>query len=133
MHEPHGTSNPMHQSPFPRHGYSASPTGNGEFLLFGGLVNGCLNNDIYSFNASDLSVKLLQTEGVPPSPRFGHASAFVKNVLVVWGGNTRNNPHGLNTEDVGLYFFSPGLYAIPTFTVQNGVDIPKRLGNGAAL
>ncbi|PPQ65782.1 hypothetical protein CVT24_011999 [Panaeolus cyanescens] len=76
-------------SPFPRYGHAlpTSPTPNGELYIFGGLVREMALNDVYVFNTRDNSTALFQTTGTTPSPRMGHSSALVGNVLIVWGGD----------------------------------------------
>ncbi|KAG1724438.1 uncharacterized protein EDB91DRAFT_1269165 [Suillus paluster] len=85
---------PDSPSPFPRYGHtlSATTTASGELYLFGGLVRETAHNDLYIFSAHDLSATLVETCGETPSPRVGHASAFVSSVLIVWGGETNANP-----------------------------------------
>jgi hypothetical protein len=55
---------------------------------------------------------LYQTAGELPSPRVGHASALVSNVLIVWGGDTKTDPMSKPTDkqDEALYLLNLGLY-----------------------
>ncbi|KAF9245405.1 galactose oxidase, partial [Melanogaster broomeanus] len=48
------------------------------------------------------------TAGEIPSPRFGHASAMVSNVLIIWGGDTKTDPLSNPAEkrDDGLYLLN---------------------------
>lgn len=103
-------------SPFPRYGHAvpATCTAAGEFLLFGGLVHAIATNDLYLFSTRDMSIKLLQTGGEIPSPRFGHASALVNNLLIVMGGNTKTDSKSKLTDklDDGLYVLNLSVYLI---------------------
>ncbi|ESK98105.1 cell polarity protein [Moniliophthora roreri MCA 2997] len=99
-------------SPFPRYGHAlpATATSSGDLYLFGGLVRETPRNDLYLFNVRDLSAALVQTAGDIPSPRVGHASAVVSNVLIVWGGDTKADPsvpkrQGEKLDD-GLYLLN---------------------------
>jgi hypothetical protein len=47
-----------------------------------------LRNDLYVILTRDLSASLLQTSGEIPSPRFGHAGAYISTVFFIWGGTT---------------------------------------------
>jgi hypothetical protein len=54
---------------------------------------------------------LVQTTGEIPSPRVGHASAVVSNVLIVWGGDTKTDPKlgpQSGAQDDGLYLLNLG-------------------------
>ncbi|KAF8211579.1 hypothetical protein K438DRAFT_1568813, partial [Mycena galopus ATCC 62051] len=46
--------------------------------------------------------------GDGPSPRVGHASALVSNVLIVWGGDTKTDPKSkpTDTQDDSLYLLN---------------------------
>ncbi|KAJ3765153.1 hypothetical protein FB446DRAFT_655634, partial [Lentinula raphanica] len=50
----------------------------------------------------------LQTGGEVPSPRVGHVSAIVSNVLIVWGGDTKTDPkmRQSDKQDDGLYLLN---------------------------
>ncbi|THV06018.1 hypothetical protein K435DRAFT_711984 [Dendrothele bispora CBS 962.96] len=98
-------------SPFPRYGHAlpATATASGELYLFGGLVRESARNDLYQFNVRELSATLAQTNGEVPSPRVGHASAIVSNVLIVWGGDTKTDPKLVpqnGAQDDGLYLLN---------------------------
>ncbi|KAJ7107616.1 hypothetical protein C8R43DRAFT_1044594 [Mycena crocata] len=97
-------------SPFPRYGHAlpATPTANGDLYIFGGLVRESARNDLYLFSSRDQSATLLQTAGESPSPRVGHASALVSNVLIVWGGDTKTDPKSKPTDkqDDSLYLLN---------------------------
>lgn len=85
-----------------------TPTNSGDLYLFGGLVRETVRNDLYLFSARDLSATLLQTGGEVPSPRVGHASALVSNVLIVWGGDTKTDGKARPNDklDDGLYLLN---------------------------
>ncbi|KIK70799.1 hypothetical protein GYMLUDRAFT_66014 [Collybiopsis luxurians FD-317 M1] len=97
-------------SPFPRYGHAlpATATNSGELYLFGGLVREIPRNDLYLVHARELSATLIQTGGEVPSPRVGHASAIVSNVLIVWGGDTKADLKARQNEkqDDGLYLLN---------------------------
>nr|GAT47851.1 cell polarity protein [Mycena chlorophos] len=97
-------------SPFPRYGHAlpASPTANGDLYIFGGLVRESARNDLYLFSSREQSATLLQTAGDGPSPRVGHASALVSNVLIVWGGDTKTDPKSKpsDKQDDNLYLLN---------------------------
>ncbi|KAJ6574924.1 hypothetical protein B0H19DRAFT_933668 [Mycena capillaripes] len=97
-------------SPFPRYGHAlpATPTASGDLYIFGGLVRESARNDLYLFSTRDQSTSLLQTAGDSPSPRVGHASALVSNVLIVWGGDTKTDPKSKPTDkqDDSLYLLN---------------------------
>ena len=86
----------------------ASPTE--DFFIFGGLVDDQIRNDLYLFSATDLSATLLQTTGEVPSPRVGHASALIGNVLIVWGGDTSTSARAKEDgkQDDSLYLLNVG-------------------------
>lgn len=99
--------------PFPRYGPAlpATATATGELFLFGGLAHDSRSNDLYIFSVGNDSVNLLQTSGDVPSPRVGHASALVNDVLLIWGGDTNT---GLEEEpnkpqDDSLYLLNIGM------------------------
>lgn len=60
------------------------------------------------FNCHNNAATLIQTSGVAPSPRMGHASALVGNVIIVWGGDTNTDPNMRPDEnqDNGLYLLN---------------------------
>ena len=102
-------------SPFPRYGHSipAQTTPNGDLLLFGGLVDTEIRNDLFVINPRDLTVAPLQTTYDVPPPRVGHASAIRSNVLIVWGGDTSltSNDQDNDSRDNELYLLNLGVYA----------------------
>ncbi|KAL7423305.1 hypothetical protein Q5752_002606 [Cryptotrichosporon argae] len=91
-------------SPFPRWGLAVPnfPSHSGHMLLFGGLVQDELRNDLWSLDVRDCSVQLVKTKGDAPSPRVGHASAIADRIMLVWGGDSRT-PGGETTTDDRLY------------------------------
>lgn len=97
-------------SPFPRYGLAlpATATPSGDLYIFGGLVRESARNDLYLFSARDYSATLMQTGGEIPSPRVGHASAIVSNVLIVWGGDTKTDLKAKMNEkqDDGIYLLN---------------------------
>jgi len=70
-------------------------------------------NDLYVFSTRDNSAVLVQTGGEIPSPRVGHASALVSNVLIVWGGDTKTDPKLKDKQDDGLYLLNLGKLTQP--------------------
>ncbi|TFK77279.1 hypothetical protein BDN72DRAFT_953734 [Pluteus cervinus] len=97
-------------TPFPRYGHAMPIATNqsGDLYLFGGLVRESARNDLYLFSTRDNSAALWQTAGEIPSPRVGHASALVSNVLIVWGGDTTTDQKARPGEkqDDGLYLLN---------------------------
>lgn len=102
--------------PFPRYGHSVNSLANGssgDLYIFGGLVNDRACNDLYVLQcapnsnssiqaarergetklpvAGSVNVGLVETKGEVPSPRLGHASVGVGNVLIIWGGDTNSD------------------------------------------
>lgn len=51
---------------------------------------------------------MLQCGGEVPSPRVGHASSLISNVLIVWGGDTKTDASSRGNEphDDGLYLLN---------------------------
>lgn len=113
-------------SPFPRYGLAANQvaTPSGDIILFGGLVDGVVKNDLYIVNAEQVSqsvaplppatsaqappggvsATLVQCVGQAPSARVGHACVLVNNVLLLWGGDTKVNPD--DEHDQALYLLN---------------------------
>ena len=58
------------------------------FCRFGGVGNQNFYDDTWSFDISTRKWTELQCTGPIPSPRFGHASVLVDDVMYVFGGNT---------------------------------------------
>jgi hypothetical protein len=118
--------------PFPRYGHSVnylarpgSNNGAGDLFIFGGLVRDEVKNDLYvvtyvtpppqvtppggpaaSAQNQIVQVAMLETKGEVPGPRVGHASVGVKNVLIVWGGDTKTKQD--DPQDDGLYLLNTG-------------------------
>ncbi|OWZ44579.1 hypothetical protein C351_02711 [Cryptococcus neoformans c8] len=90
-------------SPFPRYGLSVPcfPSHSGHMLVFGGLVNEKVRNDLWSIDIRDLSVMYVKTKGDAPPPRVGHASVIMDRIMVVWGGDTKVDV--TDEQDEGLY------------------------------
>ena len=61
-----------------------------DIIKIGGMVRNKPQNDVYLISTHDasLSTTLLETTGEVPSPRTGHSSALISNVLIVFGGAT---------------------------------------------
>jgi hypothetical protein len=93
-------------SPFPRYGHSLPPvpTQSGHLLIFGGLVRESVRNDLFALDCQDFSAVPVQATGEIPVPRVGHASALVRSVLLVWGGDTKNRIE--DEQDEGIYLFN---------------------------
>ncbi|KAH7930539.1 galactose oxidase [Leucogyrophana mollusca] len=116
--------------PFRRYGHTLSATtaSNGRLYLFGGLVRGVAHNDLYKIS---LSAVLVETTGESPSPRFGHASALVGNVLIVWGGNSKSGAdlNLMGQYDDDLYLLKPEW----TKVYLRGPSPAGRLGHAAVI
>jgi hypothetical protein len=119
-------------SQFPRSGHAltATATAASELFLFGGLVSNSRDsarNDLYVFSSRDLSVTLLQTSGDVPTRRFGHASVFIGEDLLIWGGATNTGDQGKlrqkGPHDDSLYLLNLGklnlLISRPTLADQS--------------
>jgi len=54
---------------------------------------------------------MLQCGGEVPSPRVGHTSSIISNVLIVWGGDTKTDisSRGDEPHDDGLYLLNLGM------------------------
>jgi hypothetical protein len=93
-------------SPFPRYGLSVPPipTQSGHLLIFGGLVRESVRNDLYALDCQDFSAASVAATGDFPLPRVGHASALVRSVLLVWGGDTKS--HIDDEQDEAIYLFN---------------------------
>ena len=100
-------------APFPRYGHAlpAVPNTKGELFLFGGLVRETARDDVYVLSTTANSASLLQTTGVAPSPRMGHACAIVSNVIIIWGGDT-NSPSSSGPIDNGLYLLNLSMFPL---------------------
>ncbi|KAF5312031.1 hypothetical protein D9619_002392 [Psilocybe cf. subviscida] len=104
------------RSPFPRYGHALAPTqtADGEFILFGGLVEeSVLRNDVYAIRPTParMEIRRVQTTGDIPPPRTGSKSALRGNVLIVWGGDTRQDASLKDdafVEDSGVYLLNLG-------------------------
>jgi len=104
-----GLAPPPSPSPFPRYGHALPAVANskGELFLFGGLVRETARNDVYVLSSHNNTTSLIQTTGMAPTPRMGHASALVSNVLIVWGGDTNTDPTLPAAKiDNGLYLLN---------------------------
>ncbi|KAG7450113.1 uncharacterized protein BT62DRAFT_961698 [Guyanagaster necrorhizus] len=116
-------------SPFPRYGHSlpTTSTSSGDLYLFGGLVRETPKNDLYFFNTRDYVASLVQTEGDLPSPRVGHASAIISNVLIVWGGDTKTDVRARysDRQDDGLYLFNLVSRKWTLLTMQGPVPVGR--------
>lgn len=135
---PDGTPQPLSPSPspFPRYGHAIplNTTPNGELYLFGGLVSDAVVSDMYLIATRDLTATLIETMGDLPPPRVGHASALVSTVIIVWGGDTKQDGQANPDEphDNALYLFNT---ASREWTrVVTGDDTPVgRYGHAAAM
>ncbi|CAE6458919.1 unnamed protein product, partial [Rhizoctonia solani] len=91
--------------PLPRfwHSFSIVPNPSEYVLIFGGAVKNHLKNDTWAIRISGdsdsplgsegsmhlrITADLVETSGDVPSPRYGHQSALVDGLLIVWGGIT---------------------------------------------
>jgi hypothetical protein len=90
---------------------STSDTSPGELILFGGFVHRSQSpsNDLYVISTRDFSTTLLKTSGDVPSPHYGHAAILVNNILLIWGGLTRQQNAQDQTNDDSFYLFNFGM------------------------
>src|ERR1700733_3606171 len=101
------------KSPFPRryHTLTAVATAAGEFLLFGGNIDGYYpSSDLYVFSTRDFSATRVKTSGEDPSPRYGHGATLIGTTLLICGGE------GFSDENLrshsSLYLLNLGTSAI---------------------
>ncbi|KAJ3575989.1 hypothetical protein NP233_g747 [Leucocoprinus birnbaumii] len=101
---------PPRPRPSPRYGHAlpASTTAGGDLYIFGGLVRESARNDLYLYSTKENAATMLQCGGEIPSPRVGHASSLISNVLIVWGGDTKtdSSSRGNEPHDDGLYLLN---------------------------
>lgn len=70
-------------------------------LIFGGLVQDHVRNDLWSMDVRDCSTMMVQTRGQMPAPRVGHAAAMADRIMLMWGGDTKVSPE--DKQDESLY------------------------------
>lgn len=92
------------------------PTQSGHLLIFGGLVREAVRNDLFALDCHDFSALPIQATGEIPIPRVGHASALVRSVLLVWGGDTKTRLE--EDQDEAIYLFNIRMY-IPLLTCRS--------------
>lgn len=63
-----------------------------------------MRNDLFALDCHDFSAAAVLATGELPIPRVGHASALVRSVLVVWGGDTKTRIE--DEQDEGIYLFN---------------------------
>lgn len=92
--------------PFPRYGLTtpATPTASGHLLVFGGLVAESARSDLFVIDCERFEAVPVQATGQVPFPRVGHACALLKQVLIVWGGDTKQREE--DEQDEALYLFN---------------------------
>lgn len=61
---------------------------------------------MYVISATDMSATLLETRGDLPCSRVGHASALVGSVMIVFGGDTKDEDE--TKRDDSLYLLNLG-------------------------
>lgn len=101
----HAPLSKLSPSPFPRnrHTLTATSTGVGDLLLFGGRVRGYASGELYAFSTRDFSTTLLQTKGEVPDPRYSHGAALTDSTLLICGGETSyGNANLLNHNSLYL-------------------------------
>jgi hypothetical protein len=106
------------RSPFPRYGHAVAPTPttDGEYILFGGLVEeSVLRNDVYALRPTpaQMEIRRVQTTGDIPLPRTGSKAVLRGNVFIVWGGDTRQDASLKDetfVEDEGVYMLNLGIF-----------------------
>ncbi|WVQ80675.1 hypothetical protein IAT38_002780 [Cryptococcus sp. DSM 104549] len=115
------TSNPPGPTtPFPRYGLSvpSNPSHSGHMLIFGGLVNERVANDMWSMDIRELATMPVKTKGDAPMPRVGHASVIADRIMIVWGGDTKVNID--DPQDEGLYILDLRSQEWTSVPVQRG-------------
>ena len=83
-------------SPFPRYGHAANAVASkeGDVYLFGGLIDSeDIKGDLWMVEAGSGSFHCYplrhDPEGPAPGPRVGHASLFIGNAFILFGGDTK--------------------------------------------
>ncbi|OMJ72555.1 hypothetical protein SteCoe_28970 [Stentor coeruleus] len=83
---------PNQLSPQRRHGSSLVYV-TGGFLMFGGIDQTKLFNDLWFYNIQTTYWEFIDASGQRPAPRFRHTTASQGNYMVVFGGVTYNNEY----------------------------------------
>lgn len=83
---------PNQLSPQRRHGSSLVYV-TGGFLMFGGIDQTQLFNDLWFYNIQTTFWEFIDATGQRPSPRYRHTAASQGNYMVVFGGVTYNNEY----------------------------------------
>ena len=77
---------------------------NNRLFIFGGTGNKMVFNDLAMYVCDKGEWSFPKTEGTPPEPRFGHATALAGHKLFLYGGGQRakhfNDLQILDLEEV---------------------------------
>ncbi|CAG8752875.1 16590_t:CDS:10, partial [Gigaspora margarita] len=74
-------------NPFPRYGHSSNEYAiNKQVFIFGGVVEGKPQNDVFVIETDKLNAYKLTTSGDIPHPRSGHTHIIVGHNMIVFGG-----------------------------------------------
>lgn len=90
----------------------------GGFMLFGGINQNLIFNDLWFLNMTNNDWKLLETLGSTPTPRYKHAAASQGNFIVVFGGITYNNVY---LQDIFYYNLPTSTWSI----IEPNDDSPR--------
>ena len=73
-----------------RYSHGAVVCGQSMMLIFGGYdKDGLKRNDVISYHTQKNVLEVVETSGIPPSPRTGHSIAVHGNVMICFGGSLR--------------------------------------------
>ncbi|CAG8485553.1 26795_t:CDS:10 [Dentiscutata erythropus] len=74
-------------NPFPRYGHSSNECAiNNQIFIFGGIVEGKPQNDVFVIETDKLHAYRFTTSGDIPHPRSGHTHVNIGNYMIVFGG-----------------------------------------------
>jgi len=92
--------------PFPRYGLAITQTtdSKGDLFFVGGLVDETEDSHLYKISTTADVASFVPTTGDIPSPRLGHSVVLLRNVLILWGGDTNKNTSPIH--DDGLYLLN---------------------------
>lgn len=118
--------------PFPRYGLTvpSTPTPSGLLLIFGGLVREQAQNDLFIIDCETFTASLVPAMGQVPLARVGHACALLKQVLIVWGGDTKTSEE--DDQDEAMYLFN--IKTLDWTRIHPEGEAPKgRYGHSACI
>ncbi|KAG2212282.1 hypothetical protein INT47_001641 [Mucor saturninus] len=116
------TTNPEITAPVPRYFHSANSDGKHHILFYGGMgvqqtVNGedlVALNDLFFLNTETLLWEYPPINN-SPARRYAHISSFVKDRLIIMGGQDINNEY---LNDICVYDFKKKIWCSPPLSTQ---------------